>query len=353
MQGGVSDIWPDQWPNIDHPPEPTAIEQAGRAFDIDAVPVAALTSGNAVVSAWGDGRLRIFRAGDEPEVVPVHNGSILSMALGKDGAILTGGDDGLFACTTADGPTDVARHPRKWVDHVAAGANGATACSIGRSAQVSDSDGMTHALDHPSTVGGMAFDRKGARLAVAHYGGVTVWMRERRRWKPSSLKWAGSHTAVTWSPDNRFVMSAMQENALHGWRLHDKTDLRMSGYPAKVKSWGWAGKTPWLATSGADQAILWRFDGKEGPMGKPPLQLCWGGQAQVTSVFALPGLDAVLAGFANGRILFSELAQDAEPRLVKRLPGAAITALAVTPREGWLFAAAEDGKVLWAPLGER
>ncbi len=349
MQGGVSDLWPDD----DLRPEPTAVERAGREFDVGAVPVAAIVSGDAVVSAWGDGRLRIFRAGDEPEVVVVHNGPILSMALARDGAILTGGDDGLVARTTGDGTEELARHPRKWVDHVAAGSNGATAYSVGRTAHVSDPDGMTRSLDHPSTVGGMAFDRKGARLAVAHYGGITVWTREKRRWKPSSLKWAGSHTAVTWSPDDRFVMSAMQENALHGWRLRDKADLRMSGYPAKVKSWAWAGETPWLATSGAQEAILWRFDGRDGPMGKAPLQLCGGEQAQVTAVFALPGLDAVLAGFADGRILFSDLEESSEPRLVKRMPGAAITALAVTPRDGWLFAAHADGNVLWAPLGKR
>lgn len=76
-----------------------------------------------------------------------------------------------------------------------------------------------HALDHPSTVGGLAFDAKGQRLAVAHYGGVTVWAKEKRGWKSAALKWAGSHTGVTFSPDGRFLLSSMQENALHGWRL--------------------------------------------------------------------------------------------------------------------------------------
>jgi hypothetical protein len=77
------------------------------------------------------------------------------------------------------------------------------------------------------------------------------------------LKWAGSHTSVCFSPDDRFVMTRMQENALHGWRLRDKAGLRMSGYQNKVKGCAWAGALPWLATTGAEEAILWPFDGAE------------------------------------------------------------------------------------------
>ena len=45
----------------------------------------------------------------------------------------------------------------------------------------------------------------------------------------------------------------------------------MSGYPAKVKSLDWVGDTPFLATSGADEAICWPFDGKFGPMERSPV----------------------------------------------------------------------------------
>ena len=65
----------------------------------------------------------------------------------------------------------------------------------------------------------------------------------------------------------------MQENALHGWRIRDKADLAMTGYPAKVKSFSWVGDTPHLVTSGADEAICWPFDGKDGPMGRPQFVL--------------------------------------------------------------------------------
>ena len=329
---------------------PTAIERGGQRFDVDAVPVAAVCVGDTVVSAWGDGCLRSLRPDTEPEVLPVHKAAILSLAAEASGAILTGGDDGRFCRSTPQGVTDIAAFPRGWVDHVAAGAGGVHACSAGPAVHLWDG-GRHQVLDHPSTAGGLAFDRKGGRLAVAHYGGATVWARERRGWKPTSFKWAGSHVGVTFSPDDRFLMTRMQENALHGWRMRDKADLRMSGYPQKVKGWAWAGKLPHLATSGADEAILWPFDGTAGPMGKGPLQLCWGGRGYVTAICALPGHAAVLAGFSSGAVIFSEITDTAEPRMVKRPTGAAIVALAVTPLSGWLFAADADGAVLWAPLG--
>jgi hypothetical protein len=328
---------------------PTAIERGGRRFETGAVPVAVATVGDTAFTAWGDGRLRAFRPGAEPEALVVHRGAILSMAAEPAGTILTGGDDGRFCRATPTGVVELAAFPRKWVDHVAAGAGGVFACSAGRDVHLWDG-GRAEVFSAPSTVGGLAFDRKGGRLAVAHYGGVTVWARDKRRWKPAALKWAGSHTAVAWSPDDRFVMTRMQENALHGWRLRDKADLRMSGYPNKVKGWAWAGALPWLATTGADEAILWPFDGAQGPMGRRPLQLAWGGRGHVTAVCALPGHEAVLAGYSSGAVIFSEIDEIAEPRAVKRPTGAAIVLLAVTPLSGWLLAADEDGGVLWAPL---
>ncbi len=76
-------------------------------------------------------------------------------------------------------------------------------------------------LETPSTVGGLAFDRKGGRLpwritAASRSG------RAKTRLEALDPQMAGSHTAVSFSPDDRFVMTRMQENALHGWRLRDR-----------------------------------------------------------------------------------------------------------------------------------
>ena len=71
---------------------------------------------------------------------------------------------------------------------------------------------------------------------------------------PEMLEWKGSHLDVTFSPDGRFLVTAMQEPTLHGWRLADGKHMRMSGYAAKVQSMSWSADGKWLATSGADAA---------------------------------------------------------------------------------------------------
>ena len=207
-------------------------------------------------------------------------------------------------------------------------------------------------FEHPSTVGGLAFDKRAQRLAVAHYGGVTVWKRGERRWKSSKFVWKGSHGAVGFSPDGKYLVTTMQENALHGWRLRDKANMRMSGYPAKVKSFTWAGSAPYLATSGADQAICWPFDGKDGPMGRPPETCAYGGKQLCTAVTGLVGHNDVFAGFADGSVLAGRLSSDDASRdlVSKGSSGTPVSALAITP-EGWLFVGEELGRVLWCQLG--
>jgi WD40 repeat protein len=330
---------------------PTQIERLAKHCDIGAVPVCAGVVGEAILLACGDGRLRMFAPDGSMTAHDVHRGAILSMAvLPDEAAVLTGGDDGRFLRVAGDGTvTELAHYPRRWVDHVAAGRGGRIACSVGRIVHLSDGTGKAQALDHPSTVGGLAFDAKGGRLAVAHYGGVTVWTKEKRGWKSTALHWAGSHTGVTFSPDSRFVISTMQENALHGWRLRDKADLRMSGYPSRVKGWDWAGALPWLVTTGADQAVLWPFDGAKGPMGRAPLQLCWSVPSLVTAVAAAPAREIVFAGFATGQVVFSEIDAMAEPRMVKRSAGAPVTVLTCTAG-GRLLLAEDEGRVMWADL---
>jgi hypothetical protein len=125
-------------------------------------------------------------------------------------------------------------------------------------------------FEAPSTVGGLAFLPKGFRLAVAHYNGATLWFPNAPQAEPEKLEWKGSHLGATVSPDGRFLVTTMQEPMLHGWRLVDRKHMRMSGYAARVTSFGWTAGGRWLATSGATQLILWPFQSKDGPMGKQP-----------------------------------------------------------------------------------
>ena len=114
---------------------------------------------------------------------------------------------------------------------------------------------------------GPRFAPKGYRLALSHYNGASLWFPNSSE-APQVLEWKGSHLDVMWSPDGRFVVTSMQENAMHGWRVSDSKHMRMSGYPAKPRSLSWSPDGNWLATSGAEACVVWPFDGKDGPIGQ-------------------------------------------------------------------------------------
>ncbi len=332
----------------------TQLERKGLTLETGAPVTAALSIGRSVAAGFGDGLVRFFHPYEPPMIVEAHSGPVLGLAAdGTSGAVFTGGDDGRFLRILPDGTIEeLASFGTRWVDCVAAGP-GHYACSSGRTAHVwRAGDTTAKVFDLPSTVGGLAFDAKARRLAVAHYGGATVWERGERRWKASKLVWKGSHGAAAFSPDGKYLVTTMQENALHGWRLRDKADMRMSGYPAKVKSFTWVGSAPYLATSGADEAVCWPFDGKDGPMGRPPATCAYGGKQLCTAVTGLVGHNGVFAGFADGSVLVGRLSTDdaLEDLLVKGSNGTPIAALALTS-EGWLFVGEEAGRILWVGLG--
>ena len=143
------------------------------------------------------------------------------------------------------------------------------------------------------------------------------------------LKWAGSHVGVAWSPDGKFLITAMQENQLHGWRLADSKDLRMCGYPAKVKSLAFLDKGLMLATSGANGVVIWPFVGANGPMGKEAAEIGFDEHALVARVAATPGRDVVCAGLDDGRVWAAELRSGRMEKL-RADKGPPITALAVS-----------------------
>jgi WD40 repeat protein len=156
-----------------------------------------------------------------------------------------------------------------------------------------------------------------------------------------SLPWKGAHLRVTFSPDGKYVVTSIQENALHGWRLDDGKDMRMTGYPAKPRSTSWSAKGRFLATSGANAAILWPFHFKDGPMGRQPLQL-GAREAVVTRVSCHPRDELLAIGYQDGMVLAVRVA-DAEEALLRRPAGSPITALAWDGSGRRLAFGTEDG----------
>ncbi|TCK23123.1 WD-40 repeat-containing protein [Ancylobacter aquaticus] len=302
---------------------PSSLTSKLRPLDLGGAVVGLRFLGPLAAFVLGEGE--IVLVGDDEARVRAHHGAVLSVA-GDDKRILTGGDDGRVVATRADGSAQVLFEQKgRWIDQVAAGADGAFSFSAGKTAHFQPAKGEAKSLDLPSTVGGLAFAPKGTRLAIAHYGGVSLWFPNAVA-KPERLEWKGSHRGVMWSPDMRFVVTTMQEAALHGWRLADAGHMRMTGYPSRVTSMAFTAGGKFLATSGSSEAILWPFSSKEGPMGKQPSMLA-PRDVRVCAVAAHPRDEVIACGYEDGLVLMVRISDGAE--ILLRAPdGGAVTALA-------------------------
>ena len=286
-------------------------------------------------------KVSIVDAEGEMSKVDVLGGGILCAV--SDGArIVMGGDDGKVVALDKKGGVAVLATDakRRWIDNVALHADGAVAWSVGKTAFVRSAKGEEKSLEVPSTVGGLAFAPKGLRVAIAHYNGATLWFPNMAA-APEFLPWTGSHLGVTFSPDNKFLVTTMHEPALHGWRLADSKHMRMTGYPGRVRSMAWSAGGKFLATSGADTVIMWPFASKDGPMGKEPAMLA-PLQARVSVVACHPKQDILAAGYSDGTILMVRM-EDGGELLVRRNGTAAVAGIAWNAKGTLLAFSDEDG----------
>jgi len=280
--------------------------------------------------ALGDGSVR-FESG---EATQAHDGAVLSACLHPGGeGLLTGGDDGRVVWSRPSGAQEAARVPGRWIDAVAASPESQLiAFAAGRELMVRDAadPAFARSFAHERSIADIAFDPKGRRIAAATYGGVALWYARIAEQRPAMLKWAGSHIALAWSPDGRFLMSSMQENQLHGWRVSDEKNMRMGGYPGKVRSLAFLSKGQLMATSGASGVVVWPFSGATGPMGKSAAEIGFEQDAMVLRVAATAQGGRVAAGLEDGRVWAAELASGRIDAL-KAEKGPPITALAMSP----------------------
>lgn len=296
----------------------------------------------AALFALGDGTVR-FATG---EVVEAHDGAVLSACVHPLGeGLLTGGDDGRLVWSRASGPEEIVKIPGRWIEAVAASPESKLiAFAAGRELHVrdvSDPD-FSRVFQHEKSVSDVAFDPKGRRIACATYNGAWLWYARIAEQKAQVLKWAGSHVGLAWSPDGKFLMSSMQENQLHGWRVADDKNLKMGGYPAKVKSLAFLSKGAMLATSGANGAVIWPFAGPAGPLGKQAAEIGFDQSAMVVRVAAVPTSSRVAAGLDDGRVWVCDLTNQ-KIDMLKAEKGAAISALALSADGKRLAWGDEDG----------
>jgi WD40 repeat protein len=263
--------------------------------------------------------------------------------------LLTGGDDGRLVWTApGKEPLELAKDAkRRWINAVARAPSGKgeSAFCAGKDVVLRDAKGKLITTALPASGEGLAFAPKGLRLAIATYNGASLWYPGTQV-PPEFLEWKGSHIGVVWSADGRFVVTTMQENALHGWRLavagSKPGHMRMTGYAAKPRSLSWSHDGQWLATSGADAAIIWPFQG-DGPMGKAPRE-CGVRRAKVAQVAFHPGAYVLAAGYEDGCILLLRLTDGAELLVRPAVKASGVTALVWDRRGARLAFACEDGQ---------
>ncbi len=301
--------------------------------------------------ALGDGTVR-FEGGETVEAHP--DAACLSACLPPTGeGVLTGGDDGRVVVSAPAGAQELAKVAGRWIDVVAASPESKLfAFAAGRELHVRDAadPAFARVFPHEKSIADLVFDPKGRRLAAATYGGVWLWYARIADQRPTVLKWAGSHIAAAWSPDGKFLISAMQENQLHGWRVADEKNMRMGGYPSKVRSLAFMSKGSLLATSGANGAVCWPFAGATGPMGKQAAEIGYEESALVTRVAATPDKPWLAAGLDDGRVWAADVTGE---RLVhlKSEKGPPITALALSADAKRVAWGDEDGNAGVAEVG--
>lgn len=309
--------------------EPQSLTAHVEACELGAEVMSASFLRGSEVFALADGTLAVRQNGALTRH-EAHKNACILVAQANDDFIVTGGDDGRVVQWRGDGAcVELAHEKGKWIDALALRDDGAVAWSCGRTIFARDAKGEVKSMSAPSTVRGLAFMPKGYRLAMSHYNGVSLWFPNVKG-ELEGLVWRGSHLDLTVSPDGKFIISAMQEHALHGWRVQDKKDMRMTGYPAKTRSFSWSSDGQWLATSGAEACIVWPFQTKDGPMGKGPRE-CGVRPAHVSRVAFHPHAAIVALGYDDGWVMMCRLGDAAE--ILVRTPqidadAAAITALA-------------------------
>ena len=349
---------------------PPLLATLGTAWPLDA-PVVALcwdVDHQAVAFALGNGQLLIAdtrwpqgpqvqpRPGggvtlvpaDEPAPRPArvacHQGSCLSLAPHPQGGFVSGGDDGRLVHVPRDAPPRVLRHlPGQWINAIASHPNSGLAHAQGRQVHriAAELDAVI-ALPKPATA--LAFSPDGRCLAAAHSGGVTLWPITGL---PRQLAWHGYPRALCWSPDGRYLITALQENALHGWRVADGKDIEMAGYGGQPLSLSFSHDGRLLATSGDSRPVCWGFD----PPGAAaqPTQCGMPSKTPVTVLACHPRQSLIAVGYHNGAVLLCRPGSD-EAIFAKGSGDGAVNALAWSGDGQRLAFGTQGGHCGWLAL---
>ena len=318
-------------------------------------PVAACAfsrDGTTVAFALGDGACAscppTSRHAAPDAAAPLHKGAVLSLVGDPAGdGFVSGGDDGRLLRIGRRRHGDRARQPEGQVDRASRRprATGAVAASAGktrvRRRQTARSASSARIRARwPTSTSARTAAASPARTTAASPCGASA----RIVLPPRRFAWRGSHVALRWSTDGKFIATGTQENDIHVWRMAQATDMRMQGYPAKVKSLSWTADARFLYTSSQPVFTAWPFAGK-GPEGKPPLQFGDEGAGLMTVVAAHPTAEFVAGGYDSGELQLGDI-KTKRSVVLKMADGSAITCLAWSPDGFKLAVGNERGDLL-------
>ncbi|HKR45753.1 MAG TPA: WD40 repeat domain-containing protein [Paraburkholderia sp.] len=269
----------------------------------------------------------------------VHAGTCLALAADPAGGFLSGGDDGRLVHLHLDGASElVAQEAGAWIDRVAASPVGGRAYASGR--KVHWLGPKPACLMLPGSATSLAFDPAGTRLAMSYPGGAMLWAVDTLR--DRQLVWPGYHRNVAWSPDGRYLVSGMEENALHVWRLPDGADIEMGGYPGQPRSLSFSADGRFLATSGGMRAVCWRFDPPRA--NDDPCESGIAGQTPVSRVACHPVHPLIAVGYHGGAVLLCQPGSS-DILLIKGPGNSALSAMAWSPDGRRLALGTEAGEL--------
>ncbi|MGP4014788.1 WD40 repeat domain-containing protein [Saccharopolyspora sp. 5N708] len=187
------------------------------------------------------------------------------------------------------------------------------AVADGRRVRVLDRSGTTRWSSAPltSTVTNVLWPRGRRRVAASTYRGVTIFEPETGR-ITNTLDAPGAISGLTAAPNGRWVVGGSQDATLHGWKVADGSDFRMSGFPATVSQLAFEDGGRWLACESAEVLTCWDFSGA-GPTGRPGVVLT-GHQSAVTAFAWVPGhRQTLISGDQDGNVLVWRIGPATKP----------------------------------------
>ncbi len=263
-------------------------------------------------------------------------------SLSSSGRSLLVGTDKSTLVDLEQGVKVLARLEKGWVEQIAVATSGLVAYSSNKTCFVNNAGEIIFRLSQSEgTITGLNFSQDGSTLAIAHYGGVSLWRMSDGK-HMELLEWSGAHLNMSWSPDGNYLVTATPDKEIHCWDMQTRGNFRMRGYPSKIRSLCWSADGKHLAAAGADSVTVWPFINGN-PSGKPPYEFGYSFQGVVTEVAAHPSEPIVAAGYNNGTVLIGKYLKG--EAIIARSPiGVAISAMAWSPDGSTLFAGTETGE---------